>query len=287
MYELACRSPGEGDATMRSGATSSVRPNGIPAVDEDEALDLRPAPSNEPARTRTLARNEILIRKGDRKTQLYRVESGALCIYDPRWNGHRAIIEFAFPGALVGLGFLEHHALSARALVETRVACLPMDQMDSLVAGDAQAEAKLGEAIEREFELRKELLVEAGRQNPIERVAALLVSLSRCNEREGRDPSIITEAWDSAVVADHLQLDDAATVSLLAELHARGLIEPSASAGLHLKDLDALEVLAARVSLPEPADNMDIDEAISDVIVEARPAPRVYRKEVDESSRAA
>jgi CRP/FNR family transcriptional regulator len=52
------------------------------------------------------------------KTYLYRVESGVICLYDPRWNGDKAHVDFIFPGDLVGLGFLQSHMLTARALVE-------------------------------------------------------------------------------------------------------------------------------------------------------------------------
>ena len=71
------------------------------------------------AAVKSLAINELLFGIGDPKTHFYAVKSGALVVYEPRWNGHRAVIEFAFPGDLVGLGFLQTHTCSARATVET------------------------------------------------------------------------------------------------------------------------------------------------------------------------
>ena len=104
---------------------------------------------------RTLATGEDLFREGDPRTDVYRVETGTICIYEPRWDGHRPVIRFAFPGDLVGLGFLEHHACTARAMVEARVTCLPNASMESLVVGNPKAEAELQQALEREFELRR------------------------------------------------------------------------------------------------------------------------------------
>ncbi len=51
-----------------------------------------------------LGANEILFETGDPRTCLYRVELGAVVLHEQRWNGHHGVIDFAFPGDLVGLG---------------------------------------------------------------------------------------------------------------------------------------------------------------------------------------
>jgi CRP-like cAMP-binding protein len=56
---------------------------------------------------RRLAVNELLFGMGEPKTQLYLVQTGALAVYEPRWNGHRAVIEFALPDDLVGSADLD------------------------------------------------------------------------------------------------------------------------------------------------------------------------------------
>ena len=59
--------------------------------------------------SRSLARGEVLFHTGDKRGKLYRIESGALCHY-LRWeDGRREIIEFAFPGDIVGFGHLQSH----------------------------------------------------------------------------------------------------------------------------------------------------------------------------------
>ena len=134
---------------------------------------------------RTLAINELLFGMGGPKTHLYVVKTGALAVYEPRWNGHRAIIEFAFPGDLVGLGFLETHTCSARATTETRVQCLPLSAQDRLFANDPRAQARLADAIEREVEFLRESSLRFSQQNPLGRLAAFLLTLSRENEQRG------------------------------------------------------------------------------------------------------
>jgi CRP/FNR family transcriptional regulator len=174
------------------------------------------------AGVRSLASNELLFGIGDPKIHFYAVKSGGLAIYEPRWNGHRAIIEFAFPGDLVGLGFLQTHTCSARATVETSVQCLPLSAQDHLFADDPRAQARLADAIEREVEFLRESSVRFSQQNPLGRLAAFLLTLSRENEQEGRDPTILTQPMHCGVVADFLALSVERLGSLLVQLEQRG-----------------------------------------------------------------
>ena len=201
-----------------------------------------------PMLLKNLAANQILFQVGDLRDCLYRIESGSVCIYEPHLNGGRAVIDFAFPGDLVGMGFLRNQTCTARAMVETRIACLPLASMDSLVAGKPRVEAKLAQAIEREFELHKSLLVEAGRQNPIERVAALLVGLSQVNSHEGRDRDVIVAPSQCGPVAGRLELSIDDLAQTLLDLEALGLIEacpvPGSTQGIRIKDHDRLAEIA-------------------------------------------
>ena len=206
----------------------------------------------EGAGVRSLASNELLFGIGDPKTHFYAVKSGALVVYEPRWNGHRAIIEFAFPGDLVGLGFLQTHTCSARATVETRVQCLPLSAQDHLFADDPRAQARLADAIEREVEFLRESSVRFSQQNPLGRLAAFLLTLSRENEQEGRDPAVLMQPLHCGVVADFLALSIDRLGSLLVQLEQRGMIAPSPPQGLRITDVEALEGLAGRtLSLPK------------------------------------
>ncbi len=196
--------------------------------------------------TRLLGPNEYLFRTGEAKTCLYRVNSGAVCLYEQNRPEH-PIIDFAFPGDFVGLGFLDTHACCARAVMSTEVTCLPLEALASAIHDDYTAQAKLDDAIEREFEYRRAAVVEAGRRAPLERLAAFLVSLSRTNAHEGRDPTVIGESCPSVFAAGYLDLSIEDLTAHLLELEHRGLIEPY-SGGVRLKDIDALEKLAEPVA---------------------------------------
>jgi len=237
------------EATALASANSN-RSSVPPKFDQSSTTPAASHPGDASAQcqVRTLATGEDLFREGDLRTHVYRVETGAICVYEPRWNGHRAMVRFASPGDLVGLGFFEHHVSTARAMVEARVTCLPDTSMESLVAGNPKAEAELQQAIEREFELRKNSLVEFGRRNPVERVAAFLVALSQINKREGRDANVIDAPWQCGIVADQLDLSLDVLARILVEFEKRGLVETCPPRGLRLKDLVTLEGLAGERS---------------------------------------
>jgi len=193
---------------------------------------------------RRLNQGEFLFEAGESKTHLYRVESGCLCVYQPHSGEHRAIVEFAFAGDLLGLGYLENHTRSARAIGQTRIACLPLDAVDRIVEASPGARDQLKKAIDDELEFVRDGLVTSGQRNPIERVAAFFVALSRANSYDGRVPNIITDSLTCGVVTHDLSLSVENLARILVELEARGLIENCPPLGLRLNDIAALERLA-------------------------------------------
>ncbi len=199
----------------------------------------------------TLAAGEVLFREGDARSHVYRVETGALCLYHSLPDGGRDVLEFAFPGDLVGLGYLDSHVSAAQATMVTSLACLPRSAVDGLVEQNTRARTRLTAAIEREVAYLKDTLVRRARPAPLQRVAALFVTLSRYNAYEGREPAVITDCLTCGVVAGHLGFSVDALARELAELEARGLIEPHEK-GLRLLDINALERLGDGLDTPPP-----------------------------------
>lgn len=190
-----------------------------------------------------IASNAFVFKAGDPRTHLYRVESGAVCLYEAGKSDGRSVIEFCFPGDYIGLGFLDRQHLNARTLIETTVTAYPVDALPDLVKGDPRAQAKLALSVEREFEARRDALVNEGRRQPIERVAALLVTSAHTNVQQGRPAEIIQDSWKCGFIADLLQLTLDDLTAILIELQRRGLIAPAGS-DLKLTDLPALEAMA-------------------------------------------
>lgn len=91
---------------------------------------------------------------------------------------------------------------------------------------------------------RRRTPADAGHDEPLARVAALLIAISRNNSYEGRDPTVVPEAMTSGFVADLLGVDIASLAAHLVELRERGLVDQQPSTGLRLKSIPGLEALA-------------------------------------------
>jgi CRP/FNR family transcriptional regulator len=192
---------------------------------------------------RTLKAGEILFREGEARTHVYRVESGSICLFRERADGEPEVVEFAFPGDLVGLGYLDKHVTGAQASVETSLSCLPRAVIEPLMEKGAADRSRLTEAIAREVAFLKETQGRPRLAAPLTRVAALFVTLARLNAYEGRDPAVLTDSLTCGVVADYLNMSIDDLAHWLRELEARDLVEPALQ-GLRLKDRAALEKLA-------------------------------------------
>lgn len=213
---------------------------------------VRKMPAREVGKVQSLSRDEILFESGDLKTNIYRVETGALCIYRTRPDGTTEIVEYALAGDLVGMGFLERHATYARASVNSSVRCFPLDAADKLIAADAHNKARFDEAVEREFIFRRESLVSASSQHPAIRLAAFLTAVSQRTREEGGDPTFIDDSVNCGVIADFLGITIEELALALTQLETCGLIETAPRHGLRLKDLASLKSVADDVG-PAPA----------------------------------
>jgi CRP/FNR family transcriptional regulator len=220
---------------------------------------------------KAFAATELLFSLGDPKTELYLIESGVVAVYEPRIEGRQTILEFAFPGDIVGLGFLQTHTCTARASVETVAHCVPFSAQDRLVGDDPRSQAALANAIEREFEFLRRSSIKFSRENPLGRIAAFLLTLSRQNEEEGRDPTLLTQPLECGVVADFLSLSLDRLGLLLVRLEQRAIIAPCPPHGIKLTDLNALKALVDEPTLNKVTSSTSIGSRFSRARPEGAP----------------
>ena len=76
-----------------------------------------------------LVTGAVLFEPGQQR-RLYRVESGAICHYMRPADHEHEIIEFAFPGDIIGLGHSTTHVSTAKAMVETNVSIITDADLD-------------------------------------------------------------------------------------------------------------------------------------------------------------
>jgi CRP/FNR family transcriptional regulator len=224
------------------------------ALPHEPALEGRPASASSRGGdlgqgSLRYGRNAILYRRGEPRTCLYYLEAGIVALLRQSPQGHREIVEFAFAGDVLGSGLFEHHTCWAQAVGEVRVRRMPLTALDELLRSDKRAFDRYAEALQREFEYRRNQLVNAER-GMAARVAALLVALSRQNGLEGRDPLVVGDELECGAVAAWLGIDVQALANALVELEQLGLVEQAAPAGVRLLDLARLERLVDELPLP-------------------------------------
>ena len=134
---------------------------------------------------RRLEPREHVCREGETKHYVYQVEHGAVCLYRSMPDGHRQIMDFAYPGDFVGLGTSERHMLSGQAIGHARLRCIPVSAIRQLAARDPEFCFRLYEALSAELSAARDLLATVGTRSATERLASFLVALARRNERGG------------------------------------------------------------------------------------------------------
>lgn len=218
------------------------------SVERDLAASSSPAAVLEAAAdisavARKVPVGELLFEQGSLRSFVYRVESGAVRHYVRRDAGRQDLVEFAFVGDIVGLGFLEHHATSAQATLDTVVTPIPVSEIEALAAVDPAIEARLAAAIEVEFALLRERALTSGLNKPVERLAAFLLAVSAIEKREGRACLAVPSKLTCGYVADMLGLTLDGLAASMEKLKQRGLVAVT-DEGLELRNSKGLELLA-------------------------------------------
>lgn len=189
-----------------------------------------------------LSPGDVLFKEGDLRTTAYRVESGALCHAVAHADGHIDVIEFAFPGDMIGLGFLSRHATIATATFETRVVPVPMAALERQARSDDEIERKLAAAVETEFAVLRDRAIRSGLGKPVERLAAYLLAAASIGDNEGGG-TMVWDALPSGYVAHVLGVSIDGLARGLADLEQMGLIE-GAGGGIRIPNALALAVFS-------------------------------------------
>lgn len=198
-----------------------------------------------------LHKGESLFTAGDRKANLYRVESGVISVSWTSPEGTVTAIETVEANAFFGLGYLDTHLYTAVALSDSMVSCWPLESLAFIIEQFPATRDRQNDAVEREFAHRRaSLLAAAPTGAPASRLAGFLSVIARMAENEGRNPHIISETMRCPVVAQYLKIDIDTLSDALLELHRAGLVAPENGGRLRLLDLARLESFAS----PEAAE---------------------------------
>lgn len=211
-----------------------------PAVHGGAAAAVSRAPAAERQTVETGAR---LFKAGDLR-RAFRVEQGALCHYVLWFNGRHDVVEFAFPGDIVGLGTLDHHVSTAQAMVDTVVSVVSEAELSRLLTLDDVLALKAASAADVEFDYVRQRAQAEDRGGPVKRLARYLCAVMAISASEGHSGDVIAEEVASGYVANALGMSLDTLTEALVTLKADGLITNDHD-GLRITDKDGLERVAA------------------------------------------
>jgi CRP/FNR family transcriptional regulator len=195
------------------------------------------------AAVRRLQPKEHVFCEGDDRAHVFRVEDGVIAVYKTLPDGRRQIIDFAYPGDLIGLGVLSEHVLSAQATVISKVRCLSAAALERMAETDAGLALKLYKSVCQELSATRSLLVTVGQRSAIERVAAFLVALHRRTAASGS--TMVKLAMRRSDIADLLGLTIETVSRTLTKLRTMGVIDiEQGGSCVQLRDLQRLVDLA-------------------------------------------
>jgi CRP/FNR family transcriptional regulator len=195
------------------------------------------------ATVRRLETKEHVFCEGDPRIHVFRIEEGVVAVYTTLADGRRQIIDFAYPGDLIGLGMLGEHVLSAQATCTAKVRCLSVAALERAAETDANLALKLYKAVSQELAATRNLLVTVGQRSAIERLASFLMMLQR--RAGGRAHSTIMLPMRRSDIADLLGLTIETVSRTLTKLRTMGVIDIVHGTTVHLRDLPRLEQLAS------------------------------------------
>lgn len=208
---------------------------------EAKSQTVRPPELRPEFSVKYLQRGEKLFNRGEAKTNIYRVESGLICLtWDPP-TGPTERIEDLTQNTVFGLGYRDHHTYSAVAVVDSTVSFWPLSALPFLAEHSPLVTQRQAYAIEREIAHVRSILVASTANSPAGRLAAFLSVVSRRNAAEGRDPAIIDDSMQCRVVADYLKMDVGTLGNALLELARVGIVSLHPPRGLRICDHERLD----------------------------------------------
>ncbi len=220
------------------------QPDATPAAQAILARDDRLDTQLANGRIRLVRPREHVFTAGDARIHIYRVESGAICLYKIMPDGRRQVIDFAYPGDFIGLGAEQDYAFNAQALETVQLKSLPLATLSRLAGNDPDLGIKLYEAVSRELAAAQDHLFTVGQRSAAERVACFLVALSRRNARKGQDPALVQLPMTRADIADFLGLTIETVSRTLTKLRMNKIIDLKQCTLVRLLDISKLERLA-------------------------------------------
>lgn len=135
--------------------------------------------------TRPMQKNELLYRENTHFQSIYAVRSGTMKAFRTTNDGREQVTGFYFPGEILGMDGIseDRHASSARALETAAICAIPFNALEKLSSVMPNLQRHLFQLMSREITEDQLLITLLSKNSADERLATLLLSISRRNAR--------------------------------------------------------------------------------------------------------
>ena len=136
-------------------------------------------------RSKPLQKNQHLYRESDDFQSVFAVRSGTLKAYKTTDDGREQVTGFYFPGEILGMDGISKnsHASSAKALETSAVCEIPFSSLEKLSSMMPNLQRHFFQLMSREITEDQQLITLLSKNSADERVAALMISISKRNAR--------------------------------------------------------------------------------------------------------
>lgn len=193
---------------------------------------------------RALGAHEHLFLEGDSQSHIYQVLNGVVGEYKLLADGRRQIITFYYPGDMIGLNPGVSFNSYAEALCESRVRCVPIDAVNTLITSEPGFGRAMLKVLSTELAETRDQVLSLGRKSAMEKLATFLLRISHRNEREGIDDALLHLPMTRAEIADYLGLTVETVSRNFTKLKLSQVIQLISNSEVQIIDRDLLKETA-------------------------------------------
>jgi len=233
------------------------------AFDSREDGAIKVGQTFTPVAEKKLGQHEHLYLEGEKQNHIYQILEGVVGVYKMLPDGRRHITKFYYPGDLIGLEEQGRFVSHAEALSDSRVRCIPVNTIDSLIINEPGFGRALLSLVTSDLKDAREQLLALGRKSALEKVATFFHEIHAkshyANNGESADklhlPMTRTE------IADYLGLTIETVSRSITKLKGAKVIKPESRTTFIVLDSELLRDFASDSSVAANAGKQQKNKA--------------------------
>lgn len=186
-----------------------------------------------------------IYRQGDGFTGLFAIRSGSVATYQRSVKGFEQVSGFHYSGSMLGMDGIavNRHRASAIALETTSICRIPFDQICRLGQQIPALHRHVFRRLSEEIAATQQLLMMVGKYSAEQRVASLMLRISRDCRRRRLSAIRFTLPMSRQHIGNHLALTVETVSRTLMSMHRSGILHIE-SRQVTIRDMERLNHLA-------------------------------------------